>query len=158
MRPFIFLLLLALATPRAEAQRQVVGIFSKWGAFKQESRRGCYAIAQPVGMRKGEAAFASVLFGRGGPQVHLRLGQPARVGSSVIVRIDGEAFTMQARGSDAWAGDARADAAMIAAMRGAGRMSVETRAENGARLRYLYALTGAASAIDAAAAACAPRG
>ena len=57
--------------------------------------------------------------------------------------------------SDAWAADARGDATIIAAMRSASSMSIQTRDAQGRAFADAYALRGAATAIDAAALGCA---
>ena len=64
-------------------------------------------------------------------------------------------FALVAGQGDAWAQDPRADAAIIAAMRSASSMSVQTRGANGRGFADTYRLRGAATAIDAAALGCA---
>ena len=73
----------------------------------------------------------------------------------MILRIDGRSFQLLAGGADAWAPTPRADAAIAAAMRTGVAMSVETRSLGGAVFRDRYLLRGAATAMDAAAIACA---
>lgn len=158
MKAAIFLLvLLGLGTPVA-AQRQALGVFSQWGAFKEKGR--CFAIAEPErGARpEGSKPFASVGYwpGRGaGGQVHFRLSRTKRAGSAVLLKIDDRSWQLLAGGADAWAPDERADAEIVAAMRRGLHMTVETRSERGALVRNAYRLRGAATAIDAAAVACA---
>ena len=74
-----------------------------------------------------------------------------------MLRIDDRTFQLIGGGANAWAPDRRADAEIIAAMRGGLNMTVETRSERGALVRDFYRLRGAATAIDAAAIACARR-
>ena len=75
----------------------------------------------------------------------------------MLLRVDGRTFQLLGGGRDAWAPDPRADAEIQAAMRTGVDMVVETRAAGGALIRDQYALRGAATAMDAAAIACAPR-
>lgn len=160
-RRWVFpLFFMALATP-AEAQRQSLGIFGTWGAFREPGR--CYAIAEPYQPPSaGDGlGFASVGYWparalRG--QAYFRLSRAKRAGSAVLLRIDGRTFQLRGGGADAWAADAAADSEIVAAMRTGLEMSVETRAEGGASVRDSYRLRGAATAIDAAAIACARRG
>ena len=154
------LLFLAVASPVA-AQQQALGIFGLWGAFAENER--CYAISEARQRPRAGAApaFASAGWwpGRGvRGQLHFRLSQPKRPGSAVLLRIDGRTFQLVGGGSDAWAPDARADAEIAAAMRSGLDMVVETRSERGLLVRDAYALRGAATALDAAAIACARRG
>jgi hypothetical protein len=149
--------LLALAAPAA-AQQQSLGVFGLWGAFEEEAR--CYAISEPyVEPRAGDGrAFASVGWwpGRGvRGQLHFRLSRAKRAGSAVLLRIDDRTFQLAGEGANAWAPDARADADIVAAMRTGLEMIVQSRAERGTRIRDSYRLRGAATAIDAAALACA---
>lgn len=158
MRAAIFFLaVLALSTP-ARAEREALGIFSHWGAFRDQGR--CYAISEPhQGPRaEGWRPYASIGFWPargGGGQVHIRLAREKREGSAVLLRIDGRSFQLIAGARDAWAPDAQADAEIMAAMRTGLQMSVETRTNRGALVREHYRLRGAATAIDAAAIACA---
>lgn len=151
---------MALATP-AEAQRQSLGIFGTWGAFRAPDR--CYAIAEPYQQpRPGDArGFASVGYWPAravGGQAFFRLSRAKREGSAVLLRIDDRTFQLRGGGAVAWAADPAADAELVSAMRTGIEMSVETRSAGGGLVRDSYRLRGAATAIDAAAIACARRG
>ncbi|MEA3014094.1 MAG: hypothetical protein QOD42_2639 [Sphingomonadales bacterium] len=156
MRGWFLLLAAGWATPAA-AQPQSLGVFGNWGAFRDGAR--CYAIAEPEGT-PGAQAFAAVgqwPGRRGTGQLHIRLSREKRQSSAVLLRIDGRAFQLVGGGRDAWAPDARADTEIQAAMRSGLNMVVETRSTQGLIVRDLYRLRGAATAIDAAAIACARR-
>lgn len=155
----LILISLAFAAPAA-AQQRSLGIFGLWGAFAEPTR--CYAISearQPA--REGAArGFASVGWWPGSGvrgQVHFHFREAKRPGSAVLLRIDGRTFQLRGGGADAWAPDARADAEIVAAMRTGLDMTVETRTARGGAMRDSYPLRGAATALDAAAIACAPR-
>jgi hypothetical protein len=154
------LFFIALATP-AGAQRQSIGIFGTWGAFRGANR--CYAIAEAFqAPRPGDGrGFASVGYWPAravGGQAFFRLSRAKREGSAVLLRIDDRTFQLRGGGADAWAADPTADAELVSAMRTGIEMSVETRSASGALVRDSYRLRGAATAIDAAAIACARRG
>jgi hypothetical protein len=159
-RPILPLLVMVLAMP-ALAQKQSLGVFGTWGAFRAPDR--CYAIAEPH-QRPGPGdgrAFASVGYWPGraaGGQAYFRLSRAKREGSAVLLRIDARTFQLRGGGADAWAADAAADAELVSAMRTGIEMSVETRSASGGLVRDSYRLRGAATAIDAAAIACARRG
>lgn len=72
-----------------------------------------------------------------------------------MLRIDNQPFLLVSRGNEAWSDGPRQEQAIIAALRGASAMSVESRDGAGRRFIDPYSLEGAATAIDAAAAACA---
>lgn len=152
------LLLMSVAAP-ALAQPRSLGAFGEWAAFRDPGR--CYAIAAPheAPAAEGWRPFASVGHrpGRRGGQLHLRLSREKRPGSAVLARIDGRSFQLVGGGRDAWAADAGADAELQAAMRTGIELVVETRSTQGLLVRDHYRLRGAATAMDAAAIACAPR-
>lgn len=155
----LFALFLAAAAPAA-AQPQSLGIFSTWGAFRDGGR--CYAIAQPYRAPPALAwrPFAAIGHwpGRGGGgQLHIRLSREKRPASAVLARIDGRSFQLVGGGRDAWAPDLRADVEIQATMRTGIDLVVETRATDGRLVRDQYQLRGAATAMDAAAIACARR-
>jgi hypothetical protein len=155
--------LLALATPAAPAlARDSLGIFERWGAFRDGNPLRCYAIAEPVatGRRGAWRPFASIGHwpGRGvRNQLHIRLSRAVAPNAPITLSIGERRFELTGGGADAWAADARADAAIVAAMRGAARMTIRARATTGGRFTDSYALRGAATAIDAAALGCGRR-
>jgi hypothetical protein len=156
IRASILPLLSLLAAAPAVAEPQALGAFGNWGAFREGGR--CYAIAQPAQAPQGRQAFASVGVWPGrGSQLNIRLSREQREGSAVLLRVDGRTFQLLGGGRDAWAPDPRADGEIQAAMRTGVDMVVETRAAGGLLVRDQYALRGAATAMDAAAIACAPR-
>lgn len=158
-RPFLLTILLAgaaLAAPAAAQRTEPLGMFGHWGAFRGGDR--CWAVAEPVaGGGAGTRAAVGHRAGRTGGQLHVRLPRDRREGSAVLLRIDGRAFQLVGGRRDLWAADPAADAEIMAAMRMGVAMTVETRAEGGARIRQAYRLAGAASALDAAALGCAGR-
>ncbi|HYD12659.1 MAG TPA: hypothetical protein VEC11_07415 [Allosphingosinicella sp.] len=159
MRRLILALILpGLAAP-ALAQPQSLGAFGNWAAFRDGAR--CYAITQPwqAPEAQGWQPFASIGIwpGRRGGQLHIRLSREKRTGSAVLLRIDGRTFQLTGGGRDAWAADGQADAEIQTAMRTGIDLVVETRSTDGLAVRDLYRLRGAATAMDAAAIACAPR-
>jgi hypothetical protein len=151
-----------LGSPVA-AQRQAIGVYSQWGAFAEKEPRRCFAIAKPARSLKPREwkPFASVSYwpGRGvWAQLHFKLSRRKREGSAVLLRIDGRPFQLLAGGADAWAPDASGDAEIVNAMRSGIDMVLETRSDRGVWVRDYYQLRGAATAIDAAALACARPG
>jgi hypothetical protein len=86
--------------------------------------------------------------------VHFRLSHRLG-GGAVVLSLAGQHLHLAAGASDAWAADPRMDAAIVAAMRSAESMTVSGRDRAGACLPTPYPLSGAATAMDAAALACA---
>lgn len=146
------LALLLLASPLAA--RDSLGVYESWGAFRDASPRRCYAIAKASG-KSAAPAYATVsLWPDRGVRgaVHLVLSREVAANGAVRLTVGDKRFDLVAKGRNAWAADARTDAAIVAAMRSASRMSV-----SGGGFTDRYTLAGAATAIDAATVGCAKR-
>lgn len=149
----------ALGCAASASARDSLGVFEQWAAFRDPAQGQaplrCYAIAQPV-PESGQGGFATVGFwpqARVRAQFHIRLPGGTAAPATAFVSIDGRRFALVGRGAGLWAADARGDAAIVAALRGAQAMTVEAGG-----YRASWALRGAASAIDSAALGCVPGG
>lgn len=157
--PAVALLLFALSAGNAQA-RESLGIFDRWGAFRDTESARCYAIAEPAEPSANGRwrAFAAIGYWprqgvRG--QVNFRMSRARAAGAPIELFIDGRGFSLVAGSADAWAADRRADAAIIAALRSGTAMRLVGRDGAGQPFADSYALRGAATAIDAAALGCA---
>lgn len=137
--------------------RETVGAYRGWGVFRDDAPRVCYAVARPADPLRGASVAVGTWPGRAAGQLHVRFARAARPGSAVLLTIDDRVFQLRGRGAQAWAPDAATDRAILAAMRTGVDMSARARDTDGRQLFDRYALTGAASAIDAAALACRTR-
>jgi len=148
--------LLCLAAPLAA--RDSLGVYDGWAAFRDASPARCYAIAKAQGSPPPASAYATI---SNWPEkdvrgaVHFVLSR--EVTGSVRLAVGGKRFALVAKGRNAWAKDTRDDAAIIAALRSAAQMSVSADGAKGGTFTDRYALTGAATAIDAATVGCAKR-
>lgn len=153
------LVTLALVVAAPLAARDSLGVFDGWAAFRDASPKRCYAIAKPQGNGPAGASASVATWPdrkvRG--QVHFVLSRAVADTAPVRLRIAGRDFALIAKGRNAWAADARMDAAIIAALRSASTMTVSANSNQGRRFTDRYALTGAATAIDAATIGCASR-
>ncbi len=152
------LLILAIAVPASA--RDTIGIYKGWGAFRDANPDRCYAIARPVmagGRSGGFASIASWPKRRLRASLHIRLGRERDRSAGVTLTIGERRFLLVANGLDAWATDAPSDRAIVAALRSGRSMSVEAVGVGGRPFADVYALPGAATAIDAAVLACAAR-
>lgn len=160
MRKLLPLALLALAAPLAA--RDSLGVFSDWGAFRDPGVPRCYAIAVPATARGTADLEPYAAIGtwprrnlRG--QVHFRLSRLLARNSTITLRVGERRFRLTGGGGDAWAQDRTMDAAILAAMRSATRMTISATDRRGRRFSNAYSLAGAATAMDAATLACARR-
>jgi hypothetical protein len=147
-------LLVFVAAPAAA--RDTIGVYGGWGAFSDDTPRRCFAIAQPVdpAQRAGSLSIATWPGQNIRGQLHVRLSRPRAGSARVTLSIGERHFDLVAGDQDAWAPDARTDAAIVAAMRSGRSMSVEALGRDGGAFADTYQLSGAATAIDAAALAC----
>lgn len=149
---------LALATP-AQAERATLGVYSSWGAFRENAVRRCYAISEPA--RRSAAGnwkpYVSILFWpeRGvRSQFHFRFRYRRSAKAPVILVLGTMRVPLVASGSDAWAPTRAIDMQIAHAIRGGQSMRLEMRTEKGTAVSELYALQGVASAMDAAVLGC----
>lgn len=153
--------LLLIAAPAAA--RDSLGMFSGWGAFRDPAVPRCYAIAKaaPSTRQRDYDPFASVgTWPKQGVrnQFHLRLSRQLAENARIVLHIGGQRFELSGGGGDAWAQDKRMDAAIVAAMRSAPRMSVSALDARGRNFSDSYDLSGAPTAMDAATVGCARLG
>lgn len=155
------LVLAALVLGGTALARDSLGVFGTWGAFRDPGVPRCYAIAMAEKVKGREQAFQPYLTVGYWPKrgirgaVHVRLARRLAPGSSVNVSFPEANFTLQAGQADAWPMDHRANAGIVAALRSAPRVVVTAQGADGRKFRDVYALGGAASAMDAAALGCA---
>ena len=154
------LLLLAAAVPLSA--KDSLGVFSDWGAFRDPAVPRCYAIAMaaPSRLQRDFEPFATIGTWprqniRG--QVHFRLSRQLAQRPRITLSIGAKSFQLTGGGGDAWAVDRTMDAAIVAAMRSASRMTVRATGTNGRRFSDSYSLSGAATAMDAATLSCSRR-
>lgn len=155
MRALLALSLLVTAAGAVAAPPpRIVAAAGRWAALA--APRQCDAASLsllPASKTRGQGR-ASVTFDgavRNG-QFTAALSKPVAAGAPVMLTIDEAPFLLVARGFHAWSRGPRQEAAILAAMRGATRMRIEARSVRGLRFIDRYALAGAPTAIDAAAA------
>ena len=153
---FLVSVLVALGTTPA-----IGGILFAGGSWAAIDRGGtCEALSRSSrvaakGKVQAVAGFTFSADRRRWGEFHARLRRLPRAGATVMLRIGDQPFLLISRGNIAWSSGAFQDAAIIAALRSSTAMTVESRDASGSRFIDPYALDGAATAIDAAAAACA---
>ena len=134
----------------------MISAHGQWAALRFGGQ--CEARTRAVGVQRGRAAaLAGFTFGGAGSRqgrFYTRLSRAPRAGSTAILTIADKPFLLDVRGQWGWGRDSRQDAAIMDAARYAGSMRVQSRHPGGGRFVDRYALAGAATAMDAAAAAC----
>jgi hypothetical protein len=147
---------LVLTCPTATlAKDAIVYAGGNWAAVDRGD--ACVALGRSAriaakGKVQATAGFAFARDRRRGGEFHARLRRMPRAGSSVILTVGSQPFLLTARGNWAWSRGPLQEQAIIAAVRSASGMRVEARDLGGQRFSDPYALDGAPTAIDAAAA------
>ena len=152
------LLLIAAASTAAGARAGIIYAGAAWAAVERGPT--CEALSRSTrvaakGKVQASAGFAFSADRRRWGEFHAVLRRMPRPGAAVMLRIDNQPFLLVSRGNIAWSSGPLQERAIIAALRGATGMSVESRDGAGHSFIDPYSLDGAATAIDAAAAACA---
>jgi len=152
--------MLALLPVSSATARDNLGMYDGWGAFQDPAEPRCYAIAmaEPSQRHRDYQPYATIgTWPRQAVrnQVHFRLSRKLAPRARIVLRIGLGRFILTGGGGDAWAADKRMDAAIVAAMRSADRMTVYARDAKGLSFSDSWLLTGAATAMDAATVACA---
>lgn len=160
MRRLLLILLPLAAFASPALARDALGMFGSWGAFRDSAAARCYAIAKaaPSTLQRDYQPYADVAWWpkkgvRG--QVHFRVSRKLQPNAPITLAIGGQRFSLVGGGGDAWAADKRMDAALIAAMRSAGEMTLSARDADGRGFTNTWKLDGAATAMDAATVGCA---
>lgn len=146
-----------ISVPLSAKER--LGVYQGWAAFRDPATPRCYAIAAPEEtLRKPtQPAFLSIGFWPKrsvSQQIYVHLSRNRSPNSGVTLSAGGRRFRLKAAGATAWATDRRMDLAILAAMRSATSLSVETIGSDGKSIVDAYSLRGAPSAIDSAALGC----
>ncbi len=147
----------------AWAQRKTIGTFTDWTAFADGSgaKQICYVGSVPkqakgkytrrgdtytlISHRPGERVFG---------EVSVEAGYTYKPGSEVSVDVDGKKFKLFTKGGNAWAADASADKALVAAMKAGRRMIIKGTSSRGTLTTDTYSLSGLTAAIKAIDKAC----
>ena len=156
MRVVFGALLLAGAGSAASPAARIVFAGGNWAAIDFGGR--CEARSKALWTKPKTEPFAGFAFGKGtGPQglFYAHLSRPARSGAAVMATIGSEPFLLGGNGEWAWSRNPAQRTALLYAARYGASLRIVYRDSSGRRVVDQYTLGGAASAIDAAAAACA---
>jgi hypothetical protein len=149
--------ILALAAGAAAAPPAHIAFAGgHWAAIEFASR--CEARSRPLWFKPRTEPYAGFAFDRSGRPhgaFYVHLGRPARAGATVIATIGDQPFLLAGKGEWAWSASGGQQQAILKAARYGQHMRIDSRDTGGRRIIDRYDLSGAATAIDAAAAACA---
>jgi hypothetical protein len=159
-RLFVGMFLAIVAAPAA-AGGNVLFARGAWAAIDRGATCEALSRSQRVVAKDKVQPVAGVTFTpdrRRWGEFHARLSRMPRRDTTVMLHVGDQPFLLATRGGWAWSRGPLQAQAIIAAMREAAAMRVESRDASGSRFADPYLLDGAPTAIDAAAARCALRG
>jgi hypothetical protein len=154
----LFSIFVSAGLAAAPAGATILFAGGSWAAIDRGATCEALARSARVAAKGKVQAIAGFTFSadrRRWGEFHARLRRMPRQGATVMLRIDGQPFLLVGRGNMAWSSGGLEDRAIIAALRSGNGMAIESRDGAGGRFIDPYTLAGAATAIDAAAAACA---
>ena len=158
MRAALLLLVAIAAAPALAKGGSVIAAGGHWAAILRDGQCDAESLAQaPASARtlRGLAGFTFAADRSRWGQFHARLSRTPRPGASVIATIGRQPFLLKARGNWAWSSGPAQDNALLAAVRSADSLRIQSRDSAGRRFTDHFALDFAPTAIDAAAARCA---
>jgi len=147
----------------AWAQRKTIGTFTDWTAFSDGAgdKRICYVGSVP---KKAEGKYTrrgdtyTLISHRPGDgvfgEVSVEAGYTYKPDSEVVVDVDGKKFQLFTKGGNAWANDANADKALVAAMKAGRKMIIKGTSSRGTLTTDTYSLSGLTAAYKAIDEAC----
>jgi hypothetical protein len=153
----------AFTPSSAWAQRKTIGTFSDWTAFSDgtDAQRICYVGSVP---QKAEGKYTrrgdtyTLISHRPGDrvfgEVSVEAGYTYKPDSEVLVNVDGKTFKLFTKGGNAWANDANADKALVAAMKAGRTMVIKGTSSRGTLTTDTYSLSGLTAAYNAIDKAC----
>lgn len=150
MRRTALLLALTPALLAAVPARVSLGVFDRWGAFRDDAPAPhCWALAR--GGRAGGGVLRVGYWPNRGVRGQVSIAPPdGRVVREATLRVGGARVPLAGDGRTLWAPSPAQDAAILAALRADRPAIVDAR-----NWRSTFPARGAASAIDAAAIGCA---
>jgi hypothetical protein len=148
------LLMIGASAAAAAAAARIVVASGRWAALAGAGQCDAASLSLLPASKTRLQGRASLSFDRGARhgQFTAALSKPVPARASVMLTIDDQPFLLVARGLGAWSRGPAQEAAIIAALRRAARMRIEARSARGVRFIDHYDLSGAPTAIDAAAA------
>lgn len=157
MRLCIALIAAIAAVPALAEGGSVIAAGGHWAAVLRAGQCDAESLAldrPAAGKMRGLAGFTFAIDRSRWGQFHARLSRVPRDGASVIAIIGRQPFLLKVRGNWAWSSGPAQEAALIAAVRSADSLRIQSRDMAGRRFTDRYALDYAPTAIDAAAARC----
>ncbi len=154
MKLLAFSLILVAWAAAAAPPPRIVAAAGRWAALEGQGQCDAASLSLLPASKtrlQGRVSFTFDRRARNG-MFAAALSRPAAPATSVMLTIDDDQYLLVARGRRAWSRGPVQEAAILAALRRATRLRIEGRSVRGLRFIDRYDVTGAPTAIDAAAA------
>ncbi len=155
--------ILAVMTPAMASKPSLLGTFGDWRAysFSENGKKVCYMAAQPktdVGNYTQRGDIYALITHRPAEKTKdvfsYIAGYPYKSGSEVTIKANGSIFKLFTQDSTAWAADAAADRAVVAAIRGGSDMVIKGTSKRGTATTDTFGLKGSSKAYKTISDAC----
>ncbi len=140
-----------------------LGVFGGWSALAATGRdKTCYALGspkerEPRAKLKDTSAFVFIST-RPGEGVHeevaIDLGYPTKDNSAASADIDGDAYALVTKGTNAWVKDPTQEKEFVKSLKDGGKLIVKASSARGVSTTDTYALKGLSEALARAAQEC----
>ncbi len=156
-------LVLAVLAPGASKAATVIGTFGDWTAFKgrEDGKKVCYIGAEPtksLGKYKKRGDIYILVTHRPAEKktgvVSITTGYTYKQGSEVEAAVGAVTFRLFTDRDMAWAYDAKADRALVRAMKAGLNMVIKGTSAKGTKTTDTYSLKGFSAAYRAIGIAC----
>lgn len=148
----------------AAGKPEPLGTYGEWGAYLAQGGRDktCYALAkpkdrQPKAKLKDTSAYIFISTRPGENvrnEVAINLGYGTKDGSAATAEIDGDAWELVTKGTNAWVKDQSKEKEFVGALRGGSKLVVKAASSKGTSTTDSYALKGLSDALARVAQEC----
>lgn len=152
-----FALSACLAAASAQTGPTLLGTHDAWEAYKNTDGRGtvCWAVTQPQSKEPATAKRDPIYFiittwpkQKINNEPSVVIGYQFKDASQATVEVGSDKFNFFTKADGAWLQDKAEEQRLIAAMRGAGEMTVKGISKRGTLTTDTYSLKGLSAALD----------
>lgn len=151
-------------TGAASGKPEQLGAYGEWGAYLAQGGKDktCYALGQPKDRQpkaklKDTSAYIFISTRPGENvrnEVAINLGYATKDGSAATAEIDGDAWELVTKGTNAWVKDQSKEKEFVGALRGGSKLVVKAASSKGTSTTDTYALKGLSDALARVAQEC----
>ncbi len=152
------------AAAAGSGKPEQLGTYGEWGAYLAQGGKDktCYALGQPKERQpkaklKDTSAYIFISTRPGENvrnEVAINLGYGTKDGSAATAEIDGDAWELITKGTNAWVKDQAKEKEFVGALRGGSKLVVKAASSKGTSTSDTYVLKGLSDALARVAQEC----